>query len=40
MWWKLLRLDLTIPKHSFIGWLIINNKLFAEDRMGQVGVLR
>ena len=26
-WWKLLWFHLTIPKHSFIDWLVVINKL-------------
>lgn len=30
-WWKLLRFPETIPKHAFIGWLTISNRLPTKD---------
>jgi hypothetical protein len=36
-WWRLLWFDLTIPRHSFIGWLAMKNKLPTKERMIQWG---
>ena len=38
-WWKLLWFHLTISRHSFIGWLVVINKLSTRDRMAKWGYL-
>ena len=38
-WWKLLWFHLTISKHSFIGLLVVINKLSTRDRMAKWGYL-
>ena len=35
--WKFLWFQLAIPRHSFIGWLAIKNKLTATDRLAKWG---
>jgi hypothetical protein len=37
-WWKLLWFPTTIPNHSFIGWLAINNRLATKNRLLQWGI--
>jgi hypothetical protein len=32
-WWKLIWFQLTIPKHDFIGCLVINIRLSAKDKL-------
>ena len=32
-WWKILWFSHNIPRHSFIGWLAIKNKLPTRERM-------
>lgn len=36
-WWKVLWFQHTIPKHLFIGWPVILNKLSTRDRLIQWG---
>ena len=35
--WKFLWFQLAIPRHSFIGWLAIKNKLTTTDRLAKWG---
>jgi hypothetical protein len=37
-WWKLVWFTNAIPKHSFIGWLTIRNRLVTKDRLLQWGL--
>ena len=36
-WWKFLWFQLAIPRHTFIGWLAIKNKLIMRDRLAKWG---
>uniref|UniRef100_A0A2N9IBN2 Reverse transcriptase domain-containing protein n=1 Tax=Fagus sylvatica TaxID=28930 RepID=A0A2N9IBN2_FAGSY len=38
-WWKLLWFSLSIPRHSFIGWLAMHNKLPTKERMLKWGFI-
>ena len=37
-WWKVLRFNLAIPKHSFIGWMVMLNGIPTKARMIQWGI--
>ena len=37
-WWHLLWFNLAIPKHSFVGWMVILNKLSTKARILQRGL--
>jgi hypothetical protein len=32
-WWKLIWFHFNVPRHSFIGWLVVNNQLPTRERM-------
>ncbi|GJY49003.1 RNA-directed DNA polymerase, eukaryota, reverse transcriptase zinc-binding domain protein [Tanacetum coccineum] len=36
-WWKLIWFSYSIPKHSFIMWMAINDKLMTQDRLKKWG---
>ncbi|XP_074300521.1 uncharacterized protein LOC141631797 [Silene latifolia] len=38
-WWPLIWNRLNLPKYTFIGWLMIQERLFTKDRMLRFGVL-
>jgi hypothetical protein len=37
-WWKLIWFTAAIPKHGFIGWLTMRNRLATKDRLLQWGI--
>ena len=37
-WWHLLWFNLAIPKHSFVGWIVILSKLSTKARILQQGL--
>ena len=39
-WWKLIRFSTGIPRHAFITWLAMRNKLSTWDKLLQWGVQR
>ncbi|XP_074288645.1 uncharacterized protein LOC141613800 [Silene latifolia] len=39
-WWPLIWSRVNYPKHSFIGWLAIQDKLLTKDRLLKFGVLQ
>lgn len=39
-YWKLVWLNLSIPKHAFIGWLALSNKLLTKYRSAKLGYTR
>lgn len=32
-WWKFMRFPKAIPKHAFIDWLVIHNRLSTKSRV-------